>query len=83
MYVVRWRKSALDRLAELWLEAEDRNNITTRAVEEIDHTLARVSNATGESRSDSTRVYFVPPVGVFYDVDVVDEIVSVLHVWTF
>jgi hypothetical protein len=71
-----------DRLAELWLEADDRNNIS-RAVEEFDQTLARVPNAMGESRPDSTRVYLVPPVGVFFNVTGVDEIVSVLRVWTF
>jgi hypothetical protein len=65
MYLVRWKKSALDRLAELWLEADDRNKVTL-AVEEIDRTLARSPSSAGESRSETTRVYFVQPVGVFF-----------------
>jgi hypothetical protein len=82
MFLVRWKQSALDRLAELWLEADNRSAISA-AIEEIDRTLASAPASAGESRSDTTRVFFVSPVGVFFDVNEVDQIVSVLRVWSY
>jgi hypothetical protein len=39
MYTVRWKRTALDKLTELWLDATDRTAINN-AVEEIDRLLA-------------------------------------------
>lgn len=82
MYTVRWKRSALDRLAELWLLAEDRSAITT-AVNEIDRVLAAHPHTAGESRDEQTRVLFVAPVGVFFDIHDKVHDVEVLKVWTF
>ena len=82
MFTVRWSKTALDSLAELWLEAEDRT-LVTAAVAEIDRTLARDPLTAGESRSEEIRVLFVPPLGVFFEIDDSLDTVRVLRTWTF
>ena len=82
MYTVRWKRTALDRLAELWLEAADRRSVTI-AVDEIDRILATDPHNAGESRSEQTRVLFIAPVGVFFDIHDSTQVVEVLTVWTF
>jgi mRNA-degrading endonuclease RelE of RelBE toxin-antitoxin system len=82
IYTVRWKRSALDRLTELWLDASDRASITA-AVDEIDQLLGVDPHRAGESRSEYTRVLFVPPIGVFFDVNDATNVVEVLKVWTF
>jgi hypothetical protein len=82
MYTVRWTRSALDRLTELWVAASDRASVTA-AVNEIDRLLEVDPHQAGESRSESTRVLFVPPIGVFFDIDDASKVVEVLKVWTF
>jgi hypothetical protein len=82
MYVVRWKRTALDSLANLWLEAGDRASVNN-AVAEIDRTLARDPNLAGESRSENIRVLFSPPLGVFFEVNELHQAVFVLQVWIF
>jgi len=60
MYTVRWRRTALDQLAALWLDSNDRAAITA-AVDEIDRVLAADPINAGESRAGDTRVMFVDP----------------------
>jgi hypothetical protein len=81
-YTVRWKRSALNRLAELWLKATDRVEIDA-AVSDIDRLLAARPDEVGESRSDLIRVFFSPPLGVFYEVAESQRIVNVLRVWSF
>jgi len=82
MYIVRWKRTALGRLAELWIEATDRSAVTA-AVEEIDRILAADPHDAGESRSGQTRILFVAPLGVFFDIHDSSRLVEVLKVWTF
>ena len=82
MYTVRWKRSALARLTELWIEAADRTSINA-AVEEIDRILARNPSETGESRSEDIRVLFCSPLGVFFEIDEARNAVDILRVWTF
>jgi hypothetical protein len=82
MYTVRWKRTALDRLAEIWLEASDRATINS-TVEEIDRLLATQPHETGESRSEDVRVLFCSPLGAFFEVDDASDVVHVLRVWTF
>jgi len=82
MYTVRWKRTALDRLTELWLEAADRSAVTA-AVDEIDRIFAAEPHDAGESRSDNVRILFVAPLGVFFEIPVASRVVSVLKVWTF
>lgn len=82
MYIVRWKRTALDLLTELWLQSGDRAQIN-EAAEEIDRLLARHPYECSESRSDSIRVLFCKPLGVFFTVDDSSNTVDVLRVWTF
>jgi plasmid stabilization system protein ParE len=82
MYDVRWKRSAVSRLAQLWLEASDRSAVT-EAVDRIDRQLAIDPQHAGESRSGDIRVLFEPPVGVFFEVEEHARAVHVLRVWTF
>jgi hypothetical protein len=82
MYVVHWKRSAIDRMTEIWLESPDRSAIAD-AVSEIDRVLASRPQDAGESRSDSIRIFFVPPLGVFFEVDEAAHAVDVLRVWSF
>jgi hypothetical protein len=62
MYVVRWKRTALNRLTELWLESSDRDAMT-EAVSEIDRKLASNPNEAGESRSESIRILYRSAAG--------------------
>jgi hypothetical protein len=80
-YIVHWKRTALDHLAELWLDAPDRAQITA-AVAEIDRLLAARPHDAGESRSDEVRIIFSPPIGVFFEIDERSRAVNVLRVWS-
>jgi hypothetical protein len=67
---------------ELWLESENRSELND-AVEEIDRLLARNPYDYSESRSESIRVLFCKPLGVFFAIDDPSSAVDVLRVWTF
>ncbi len=82
MYIVRWKRTADGQLAQVWLDAPDRMAIIA-AVDEIDRTLANDPHAASESRSGSMRVMFVPPLGIFFEVDESHKLVEVLKVWTY
>jgi plasmid stabilization system protein ParE len=82
MYTVRWKRTALDRLTELWIQSAKRSVIND-AVEEIDRLLARQPYDCSESRSESIRVLFCKPLGVFFTIDDAANTVDVLRVWTF
>jgi hypothetical protein len=81
-YTVRWKRSALDQLAQLWLDAPDRSQVTA-AVAEIDRLLATRPYDESESRPDDIRILFSPPIGVFFEVKESTRIVYVLRVWSF
>jgi mRNA-degrading endonuclease RelE of RelBE toxin-antitoxin system len=82
MYSVRWKRSALDQLTELWLDAENRAELNS-AVDELDRLLGSSPHEVGESRTDVIRVAFCPPLGVFFYIDDANDVVEVLRVWTF
>ena len=82
MYTVRWKRTALDQLTELWLDAADRKRINA-AVDEIDRLLAADPHEAGESRSDEIRILFCQPLGAFFEVDDGKREVQVLRVWSF
>jgi len=75
-----WKPEAEEELARLWTEAPDRGDVTA-AADEIDRLLDRSPLDQGESRSGATRIFFVDPIGVIYDVSEGHRLVSVLRVW--
>jgi hypothetical protein len=79
-YSVTWLLSAQNDLADLWLAASDRQAVTD-AANFIDASLRRDPLVCGESRLGKTRVMFVSPLGVYFDVYELDLRVVVRAVW--
>lgn len=82
MYKVRWERSALLELAELWTNADPnlRARITA-AVRPVEDKLRNAPAEFGESRGEEYRVGFESPLGLNFDVDAQRRVVWVLHVW--
>jgi hypothetical protein len=55
----------------------------TQASYQIDKTLARDPENTGESRTHTDKVWFVFPLGIRFEIDAQQRIVRVLQVWMF
>jgi hypothetical protein len=53
------------------------------AVRGIDFRLERDPQAEGESRDERSRVTFVAPLAVLFEVNAVNTIVFVQHIWPF
>ena len=66
-YTVIWMPVALNHLAAIWNEAEDRNAVSA-ASNEIDRLLAVSPRGQGESRQGTVRVMFASPLGAEYEV---------------
>jgi hypothetical protein len=81
-YRVIWVPEAEEELAAIWLDADDRNVITT-AAHVIDSTLRLDPEVVGESRGEGRRIFWETPLGVIFVVSPDDRIVSVLNVWRF
>ncbi len=81
-YSVLWMPAAEERLASIWVHADDRNEIT-QAAHRIDQTLRADPEDAGESRSGEMRLLLAPPLGVLFLVSPDDRRVSVLTVWRF
>lgn len=79
-FSVVWQPDAIQELAAIWLRVADRNGIT-RATQEVDDLLSREPRIQGESRIGTQRVFFVPPLGIRFEVILDDLQVRVLAVW--
>jgi hypothetical protein len=75
-FTVIYRRSAEDHLTVLWTKGPDRQAIS-RAANEIDARLGKNPLLEGESRSETTRILFVPPLAVLYEVSDSDRMVFV------
>lgn len=83
MYQVRWERSALEELAQIWTEADASvRAAVTKAVSTLDQDLRFNASTVGESRSEGRRICFVPPLAVVFSTDESNRRTSVLHVWT-
>jgi plasmid stabilization system protein ParE len=80
LYTVVWRAAAEASLAELWVEAADRQGIA-EAADRLDTLLGSDPHGTGESRTATTRVAFQGSLGVLYEIDDADRRVAVLNIW--
>ena len=76
---VNWTQPARDRITEIWIEAEDRKQIT-RAGDIIDDALRSDPESFGESRGRNRRVAFVLPLAVIFRVLPDDLRVDVLGI---
>ena len=81
-YTVVWVPAAEQELAELWIGAARRRELT-KAAREIDLRLRAAPAAEGESRAHGRRILLVSPLGVTLEILAEDRIVRVLDVWQF
>src|SRR5712691_9137245 len=75
-YTVTWQPRAQARLAQLWTNGPDRAAVSA-AANRIDALLRQNPSSRGESRSDGTRILFVPPLAVQFRVSELDCCVDV------
>ena len=66
-YSVVWKPAALAKLAEIWLEASNRDSVN-EAVRRIDYFLARSDLNAGEDYLEGTRLIVAPPLVVVYSI---------------
>lgn len=79
IFTVLWKPLAEEELASIWIDAQDRQTIST-AANEIDRLLRVDPQSQGESRSGSQRVLIIEPLVVAFEVEEDDRRVSVLSV---
>jgi hypothetical protein len=79
-YRVLWATYAEERLELILRDASNPFELARR-VTEIDRRLAARASRLGESRFDSTRIAFVRPFGLFFDVLDDVQTVIVYDVW--
>jgi hypothetical protein len=81
-YTVVWQPAAEQRLADIWMAAPDRAEVT-RAANRIDARLAQDPQLVGEARDGTTRILVESPLAVYFDVNEPDRLVSVWAVWRY
>jgi mRNA-degrading endonuclease RelE of RelBE toxin-antitoxin system len=79
IYTVLWRPLAEQQLARLWTNAADRQKVAS-AADTIDSWLRFDPQSKGESRSGRTRILFVPPLVVLFQISEEDRTVYVTAV---
>ncbi len=79
-YTVTWTQAALDELATIWSQADDRAAVAA-ASNEIDRLLATSPDSQGESRRGNVRVMFKGPLGADFEILAEDCKVQVLTTW--
>ena len=79
-YTVLWRPSAERDLAQIWIDAADRNQVS-KAADAVEQELRRDPLTVGESRGHVTRIATESPLTILFDVFVEDRKVIVWDVW--
>lgn len=78
-FTVAWLRSAQDELLSLWLEAENRQEISN-AGNGIDRELRHDADLKGTVRADGLRSLSISPLRVIFNVRENDRLVTVLRV---
>jgi hypothetical protein len=78
-FTVTWDSTAQEQLAQIWLEADDRERVTP-AADCIDGELAENPKTKGSLLSEELRVLYVPPLHVCYTVSELDCLVEVVSI---
>jgi len=81
VFTVTWRRTADARLAQLWLDAPDKNAVTA-AANEIDERLRIDPHRCGLKFSDQLYEWVHPPLVVLYRISEPDCLVEVMDVDT-
>ena len=79
-YTVTWLPGADQELADLWLNASDQGAVS-QAANAFERSLRKNPLQTGESRSTTTRIAFLPPLAFLFHVVEDDRLVEIVHVW--
>ena len=79
-YTVVWKPAAERALADIWMDADDRQAVT-EAADAIDSLLRAGPSDVGESRVVNIRILTVLPLSVYYDVYEDDRVAAVWAVW--
>jgi hypothetical protein len=79
-YTVTFTPDARDALAEMWMNAADKEDLA-RAADEMERQLASDPFAVGESRVVDIRIVIVPPLAAYYDARKADRLVKVWRIW--
>ena len=84
MFQVVWLQVALDELMTLWMQADATlRQAITAASHAVDQRLASDPLNEGESRPGGSRITFVPPLAVRFQIEADGQTVTVLHVRVF
>jgi len=84
IYHVRWKRTALEELADVWLSAtSDNRDAVTRAAQNLDEQLRIDAHDLGESRPGDERIVFDSPLAAVFEVDQEHSVVRVLQVWLY
>jgi hypothetical protein len=78
-YTVVWVLSVEDELVELWLAANDRNDITA-ATHAVDQELGLDAGLKGEDLAEGLRSLNIPPLRIIFTVSEDDRLVEVVRV---
>jgi hypothetical protein len=81
-YTVVWKRTAENKLARFWMDAQNRHQVA-QAADAIDSTLKQAPSDAGESRPGDRRVVYEPPLGAIFEVREQDRTVIVLDVWRY
>lgn len=80
IYTVVWKPAVENDLANEWMTATDQSAVTD-AANRIDAILRKDPYTYSESREGATRVMFVSPLAVAFEVSKPDCLVTVKAVW--
>lgn len=84
MFRVRWKRSAVNELANLWLHADSaQRQAITSASHAIEQQLQADPNAESESRPNGRRICLVAPLGITFRIESDGQTVWILRVWFF
>lgn len=84
MFRVEWLQIALDELTNFWVQADSSQRQTiTAASHALEQRLRNHPANEGESRPGGSRITFVPPLAVRFQIEADGQTVTVLHVRLF
>jgi hypothetical protein len=84
IYQVRWKRTAQEELADVWLTAtSDDREAVTRAAQNLDQQLRIDAHELGESRPGDERIVFDSPLAAVFEVDQEHSVVRVLQIWRY
>lgn len=78
-YTVVWVQSVEDELVDIWLAANDRNDITA-ATHAVDQELGLDAGLKGEELAEGLRSLNIPPLRIIFTVSEDDRLVEVVRV---